>query len=140
MRPIETPIGLQLGRTAKAVSRAFDAALAEAGGSLPLWLVLVSLKQEPRGTQLEIARAMGIEGATLTRHLDGFERAGYVVRRRDAGDRRAVRVELTPAGEQMFATLRDAAMAFNRRLTGDLSEAELTRLRRTLSRLEASVQ
>jgi len=140
VRPIETPIGLQLGRTAKAVSRAFDAALAEAGGSLPLWLVLVSLKQEPRGTQLEIARAMGIEGATLTRHLDGFERAGYVVRRRDAGDRRAVRVELTPAGEQMFATLRDAAMAFNRRLTGDLSEAELTRLRRTLSRLEASVQ
>jgi MarR family transcriptional regulator for hemolysin len=140
MRPTGTPVGLQLARTAKTVSRAFDDALAEAGGSLPLWLVLVSLKQEPRGTQLEIARAMGIEGATLTRHLDGFERAGYVVRRRDAGDRRAVRVELTPAGEEMFLRLRDAAVAFNGRLTGGLSEAELARLQRTLSRLEASVQ
>jgi MarR family transcriptional regulator, transcriptional regulator for hemolysin len=140
MRPTGTPVGLQLARTAKTVSRAFDDALAEAGGSLPLWLVLISLKQEPRGTQLEIARAMGIEGATLTRHLDGFERAGYVVRRRDVGDRRAVRVELTPAGEEMFLKLREAAIAFDRRLTGDLSEAELARLRRTLSRLEASVQ
>ncbi len=140
MRPAQTPIGLQLARTAKTVSRAFDDALVEAGGSLPLWLVLISLKQEPRGTQLELARAMGIEGATLTRHLDGFERAGLVVRRRDADDRRAVRVELTPAGERKFETLRDAAIAFDRRLTRNLSEAELGRLRRTLSRLEASVQ
>ena len=140
MRPSGTPIGLQLAKTSKAVSRAFDDALAGAGGSLPLWLVLTSLKQEPRRTQLDLARAMGIEGPTLTRHLDGFERAGLVVRRRDADDRRAVRVELTEAGEQLFTTLREAVLAFNRRLTAGIGEQELKRLAQTLGRLETNVK
>ena len=42
--PVAEPIGLQVTRTAKLLSRAFDDALAEAGGSLPVWLVLVSVK------------------------------------------------------------------------------------------------
>ena len=43
-RPARLPIGLHLAQVAKVVSRAFDDALAGAGGSLPVWLVLISLK------------------------------------------------------------------------------------------------
>lgn len=139
-RPTQTPIGLQLAKTSKAVSRAFNDALAEAGGSLPIWLVLSSVKGQSRRTQLEVARAVGIEGPTLTRHLDGLEDAGLVVRLRDAGDRRAVRVELTDAGEELFQQLRKAVIAFNGRLTEGISEQELERLRRTLERLSDNVQ
>ena len=57
MRPDGPPVGLQLAVTSKAVSRAFNAALADAGGSVPIWLVLSSLKSEPRRTQLDLARA-----------------------------------------------------------------------------------
>ena len=46
-RPARLPIGLHLAQVAKVVSRAFDDALAEAGGSLPVWLVLISLKGRP---------------------------------------------------------------------------------------------
>jgi MarR family transcriptional regulator, transcriptional regulator for hemolysin len=138
--PRGTPVGLQVARTGRAVSRAFDRALAEAGGSLPLWLVLTSLKAQPLRTQLELAHAMGIEGPTVTRHLDGFEAAGYVKRVRDRDDRRAIRVELTPAGERMFETLLEAAIAFNRRLTAGMSEQELKQLQQTLDRLEAGVK
>jgi MarR family transcriptional regulator, transcriptional regulator for hemolysin len=42
MGPSEDPIGLSVTRTAKALSRAFDAALADGGGSLASWLVLAS--------------------------------------------------------------------------------------------------
>jgi len=35
---------LHLTKVSRIVSRAFDDALAEAGGSLPVWLVLISLK------------------------------------------------------------------------------------------------
>src|SRR5229473_6993448 len=110
MRPDGPPVGLQLALTSKAVSRAFNAALADAGGSVPIWLVLSSLKEERRRTQLDLARAVGIEGPTLTRHLDALERARLVERRRDPGDRRAVRVELTPAGERLFDALRVAVI------------------------------
>ena len=74
--PTHRPIGLTLTRTAKAVSRAFDARLAAAGGSLPVWLVLLSLRTEQMGNQRELARAVGVEGATLTHHLNAMERDG----------------------------------------------------------------
>jgi MarR family transcriptional regulator for hemolysin len=140
MRPDGPPVGRQLAATAKAVSRAFNAALADAGGSLPTWLVLSSLRDGRWRTQLELARAVGIEGPTLTRHLDALEQAGLVERRRDPSDRRAVQVELTEAGERLHGTLLRAVIAFNRRLTAGLGEQELRRLRQTLARLEQNVR
>src|SRR5438874_1026032 len=83
--PTTGPIGLQLARTAKTVSRAFDDALAGGGGSLPLWLVLVSLKGRVHGAQRHLAEAVGVEGPTLTHHLNRMEAAGLVTRRRDQG-------------------------------------------------------
>jgi MarR family transcriptional regulator for hemolysin len=140
MKPTGTPIGLQLANTSKAVSRAFNDRLAEAGGSVPVWLILSSLKSDERRTQLDLARAVGIEGPTLTRHLDGLEENGIVRRVRDGGDRRAVRVELTAAGERLFETLRKAVIAFNRDLTAGLTDMELERVRKTLARLEQNVR
>src|SRR3954469_13603863 len=110
MRPDGPPLGLQLAATSKAVSRAFNNALAEAGGTLPVWLVLAQLRGEHWRTQLDLARAVGIEGPTLTRHLDGMERAGLVERRRGGGDRRAVNVELTEAGRELHARLLQAVI------------------------------
>jgi MarR family transcriptional regulator, transcriptional regulator for hemolysin len=136
MRPPGCPTGLQLALTAKAVSRAFGDVLTDAGGSLPTWLVLSSLKEQHRRTQLDLARAMGIEGPTLTRHLDGLEESGLVERHRDSDDRRAVRVELTEAGERLHAKLLEAAIAFDKRLTAGLGRQQLDDLGQALRQLE----
>jgi MarR family transcriptional regulator for hemolysin len=65
-RPAHQPLGLQhLTRVSRTVSRAFDDALAETGGSLPVWLVLISLKRGQLASQRELAEAVGIEGATV---------------------------------------------------------------------------
>jgi MarR family transcriptional regulator, transcriptional regulator for hemolysin len=140
MRPKGTPIGLQLAHTSKTVSRAFSDALAEVGGSVPTWLILTHLIGEDWPAQHQLARAMHIEGPTLTRHLDGLEEAGLVVRKREPDDRRAVRVELTDAGRAKHAELLQAVIAFNRRLTAGLSEAELGELRGLLERVERNVR
>jgi MarR family transcriptional regulator for hemolysin len=140
MKPTGTPIGLQLANTSKAVGRAFNDRLAEVGGSVPVWLILSSLQSNERRTQLDLARAVGIEGPTLTRHLDGLEENGIVRRVRDSSDRRAVRVELTAEGERLFSTLRQAVIAFNRDLTSGIGETELERVRRTLARFEQNTR
>lgn len=121
--------------SARTVGRAFTDALAAAGGSVPIWLVLTTLRGEAWRTQQELARAVGIEGPTLTRHLDGMERAGLVVRRRGADDRRAIQVELTERGEELHGELLTAVIAFNRKLRRGLGDAELDQLRATLDRL-----
>ena len=140
MKSHDTPIGLQLAHTSKAVSRAFSDTLAEVGGSVPTWLILTSLMGETWPAQHRLARALHIEGPTLTRHLDGLEEGGLVVRRREADDRRAVRVELTEAGRARHSELLQAVIAFNKRLRAGLSEDEIARLRDLLTRLEANVE
>jgi MarR family transcriptional regulator for hemolysin len=135
MRPETDPIGLHLARAAKSVSRAFDAALTEAGGSLPVWLILVSLKSPQHGAQREIADAIGIEGATLTHHLNKLEAAGLVTRRRDPANRRVHHVELTKAGDALFFALLERVVAFDRQLRAGVDEADLEQLRLLLDRL-----
>ena len=138
-RPVRQPLGLHLAQVAKVVGRAFDDALAEAGGSLPVWLVLISLKSRQAASQRQVAEAAGIQGATLTHHLNAMESAGLVTRRRDPANRRVHVVELTPAGDALFLHLRDAAMAFDQRLRTGLSERDLTEAEALLTRLRANV-
>ncbi len=139
VKPRGTPIGLELARSAKAVGRAFDAALAGAGGSLPVWLILNALRGREWRSQRDLARALGIEGATLTRHLDGLERAGLVRRRPDPHDRRILRLEITEFGVDAQQRMLGAVIEFNTRLRTGVSEAELDRLRGLLARLVANV-
>jgi MarR family transcriptional regulator for hemolysin len=138
-RPPTEPIGLGLARTAKVVGRAFDDALAEVGGSLPVWLVLVSLKARVPGAQRELAEALGIEGPTLTHHLSRMEAAGLVSRHRDPDNRRVQRVELTAAGEAEFERLRHRVIAFDERLRDGLTVADVAALGALLGRLQANV-
>jgi len=138
-KPERPPIGLLLARAAKSVSRAFDDALAEAGGSLPVWLVLISLKSRPLGNQRELAGVVGIREATLTHHLNAMDAQGLVTRRRDPANRRVHLVELTEAGEALFLRLRDAAFAFDQRLRRGLTDRDAADLEGLLLRLERNV-
>ena len=138
--PPSPPLGRHLAGVSRAVSRAFDEELAQAGGSLPVWLVLISLKSGQRASQRELAEAVGIQGATLTHHLNTMESAGLVTRRRDPANRRLHLVELTPAGDALFVRLRDAATAFDQRLRAGLSDRELGQLAALLTRLRDNVE
>src|SRR5438105_3144660 len=137
--PSVEPIGLQLARTAKVVSRAFDDALVEAGGSLPMWLILVSLKGQRHGPQRQLAEAVGIESPTLTHHLSRMEAAGLVTRTRKPENRRVQHVELTEAGEAAFWRLLSTVIAFDHRLRTGFTHNEIAALDDVLARLRANV-
>jgi MarR family transcriptional regulator, transcriptional regulator for hemolysin len=137
--PLREPIGLALTRTSRAVSRAFDARLAEAGGTLPVWLVLLNLMTREVANQRELAEAVGIQGATLTHHLNGMESAGLLTRRRDPANRRVHVVELTEAGKALFLRLRDAAVEHDQRLRDGFSDDDIDRLTELLLRMRGNV-
>ena len=140
MPPSEVPIGLLVSRTAKALSRAFDDALAAVGGSTSTWLVLLALKTGGHRTQGELAEAIGVRQPTITHHLDGMERSGLVRREREPENRRVQRVMLTEAGEQLFLRLRRAAGSFDGRLRAGLDDTETAELRRLLAHLVENSQ
>jgi MarR family transcriptional regulator, transcriptional regulator for hemolysin len=132
------PIGLQLSHAARVVSRAFDDALDAAGGTLPVWLVLLNLKIHRPSNQRELAAAVGVREATLTHHLNAMDARGLITRTRDPANRRIQLVALTPDGEAAFLRLRAAAMAFDSQLKTGLSEADLDTLGGLLGRLAAN--
>lgn len=140
MRPRQEPIGLAVARTGRGLSRAFDDALASAGGSLPTWLVVTALKSGTHTMQRDVATTVGIEDATLTHHLNRMERDGLVERHRDPTNRRNQVVALTDAGDAMFGDLLDKVVAFDRRLRHGLSANELDTLRDLLRRLDANIR
>ncbi len=111
--PFPVPIGLRLTQAARAVERAFDEALGQAGGTLPVWLILLNLKTRKPANQRELAAAVGVREATLTHHLNAMDARGLITRTRDAANRRVQVVGLTEAGEAAFDRLRDAAIAFD---------------------------
>ena len=138
--PASPPLGLHLARAARDITRAFDDALAEAGGSQPVWLVLISLKTRRLASQRELADAVGIREATLTHHLNAMDASGLITRRRDPENRRVHLVELTAAGEEAFFRMRSAALAFNARLQAGFGEDELAEFGRVLDRLRGNAQ
>lgn len=139
MKPARPPIGVVLANTAKTINRAFDAALAASGGTAPIWLILISLKNNPQANQREIAAAVGIQGATLTHHLNAMEDDGLITRSREPGNRRVHQVRLTQQGEELFGQLAAAAHAYDRRLRAGFSGDELDVLEKLLGRMRDNV-
>jgi MarR family transcriptional regulator for hemolysin len=133
------PIGLRLSQAARTVSRAFDEALDEASGTLPVWLILLNLKIHRPASQRELAEAVGVREATLTHHLNAMDARGLITRERDPVNRRIHVVRLTEAGEAAFLRLREVAFAFDAKLRAGLTDADLDSLDGLLGQLTANV-
>ena len=133
--PSGPPLGLFITRSARVVERAFDEALAKVGGSTPVWLTLLAVKTGRGRNQRELAAVIGIHGATLTHHLNGMERAGLLLRKRQPDNRRQHQVELTDTGLALFHTCRKAAVAFDHQLRQGLDEEQLAAFAHTLDQL-----
>jgi MarR family transcriptional regulator for hemolysin len=141
MTPFDRPpVGMNLARTSKVVAQAFDAALVEAGGTLPVWLTLLSVKSKELANQRELAGMIGIQGATLTHHLNAMEAQGLLTRRRDPENRRVHQVALTASGEALFDKLRRAAIAFDKRLRAGIPDDRLAEFADVLALLRQNAE
>jgi DNA-binding MarR family transcriptional regulator len=81
---------------------------------------------ERRGAQRvsELAASQGVAQPSMTVLVGSLEQAGFVVRRPDPSDGRAVLVSLTEAGERFLVERRQAGAERLSELVGKLSAAE----------------
>ena len=78
-------------------------------------------------TVMDLAGHMGVTAATMSLSIDRLERKGYVVRLKDAKDRRRVHVRLTTAGVRVREASSVLDPARVEALVARLSEEERTR-------------
>jgi DNA-binding MarR family transcriptional regulator len=86
-------------------------------------------------SQQRLAERQGIDRTTMVAVVDELERVGALERRRDATDRRAYALHLTPKGRRLLERARREEMAAEERFLAPLPPAEQRRLKAALRTL-----
>ncbi len=87
-----------------------------------------------------VADYLSQQSQTVTGVLDRLERAGHVARRRDLGDRRAVRLELTESGRKLVEAMSNTLRRHVEEVLNGLNERTREHLRKDLGELEQSIK
>jgi MarR family transcriptional regulator, transcriptional regulator for hemolysin len=136
---LRNSVATKLHLTAKSSRTFFEERLAEAGASFATWTVLAALKAKGRVIQRTLARYLGIEGPTLSRHLEAMERRGLITRDRAGADRRAASVEMTAEGDELYARIATVAVASQEHMLQNLTDADVAQLHELLNRILGNV-
>jgi DNA-binding MarR family transcriptional regulator len=99
--------------------------------------VLVRLHDSGSWTQNSLGRSIFMEPANIGALVRRLAERGLVTREPDPGDRRAIRVSITPAGVALLAAARTEADAANTHTLSVLEPAERAELMTLLRRLTA---
>lgn len=89
---------------------------------------------------MDLARALGINAAAVTRQVQALEAEGLVVREGDARDGRRCRVALSDEGRARFAEIHARGHELERRLAESIPQAELDGAAATLARIRAFLE
>jgi DNA-binding MarR family transcriptional regulator len=92
--------------------------------SLPQFLILEFLQREGASQMSILARAMHVTTAAMTGFIERLVRDGYVVRQSDPGDRRIIRIKLTPRGASLVLKINHQRRLMVIKIFGKISEEE----------------
>jgi|SRR6266508_3882724 len=93
-----------------------------------------------RMTQSDLARQMNVTSANITRLTDALESRGLVSRNPLNGNRKAILVTLTAAGEQLCDSLVPEVARFSAETLSCFSAQELNQLNQLLKRLQSNLE
>jgi DNA-binding MarR family transcriptional regulator len=102
--------------------------------------VLHQVRSEEAPPRLsELARCMGLDASTVSRHVRALEDAGYLTRTGDPADGRAFRVELTAAGRELLDTAMEKRIGIVNQAIADWNDNDRNALITLVTRLAESI-
>lgn len=105
-----------------------DRHLEPMGLSSAQWRPLLVLNDAPEPmTQVQLARALGLEAPTVVRLLDRLVEGGWAQRHNCPQDRRAYRLALTASGRALCEKIEPVLADLRQQVLGEFTAAELTR-------------
>jgi DNA-binding MarR family transcriptional regulator len=129
-------LGWALGVVFRAYVKATNVAFSELPGGRRGYQVLASAARSQPGSQLELARHLGVDRTVMTYLLDDLEKAGLIERRPDPQDRRARQIVATASGRERLGRLDRQMQAAERHVLAGLdSEGDRRAFRALLFQL-----
>ncbi len=128
-------VGYALRRAQVAVFQDFVQTMAELDVRPGQYSVLLLIDLNPGVSQTVVGEALGIKPANLAVMLNALQARGLATRARDATDRRAHALHLTPAGKTLLRALNARVADHERRQVARLGAAEKRQLLALLAKL-----
>ena len=137
---LQEPFARSLAASSRMWRRYLDLRFRGLDLSQARWGVLFELSRNERVTQVELARTLGIEAATLVRQLDGLEGAGLIERRLSTEDRRAKTLHLTEAASPLIVRMEEISANSRAEILEGISPQDLRIATKVLSRITARLE
>ena len=137
-KPISTVYLLK--RAELAVRGCAEVALGAVDLTPSQYFILFLVKRGEATSSAELARSMGVLPQSMIELIAPIEKKGAIVRRPDPGNNRILRIELTAAGDRLFAKGTEAAIQLETELLEDFDARELAAVNRFLGDLTAKAE
>lgn len=105
----------------------------------PLGYVTQYPSVTPDQSQIQLAKAIGIEQPSLVRTLDQLEEKGLISRQTCASDRRAKRIKLTEKAEPLISEMEAVINKTRAEILHGISAEELEQLITLIAKLEHNI-
>ena len=137
---LESPLGSDLARLVRIWRALIDHRLKPLELTQTHWVTLHNIHQlPPDQSQIQLAKAIGIEQPSLVRTLDQLEEKGLISRQTCASDRRAKRIKLTEKAEPLISEMEAVINKTRAEILHGISAEELEQLITLIAKLEHNI-
>ncbi|PHM72470.1 transcriptional regulator SlyA [Xenorhabdus kozodoii] len=104
------------------------------------WVTLYNISQlPPEQSQIQLAKAIGIEQPSLVRTLDQLEEKRLITRHTCANDRRAKRIKLTTESEKFIKEVDSVIDSTRKEILQGITHDELILLASVIKKIEKNI-
>ncbi|WP_405424401.1 transcriptional regulator SlyA [Pantoea stewartii] len=137
---MDTPLGTDLSRLVRIWRALIDQRLKPLELTQTHWVTLHNIHQlPPEQSQIQLAKAIGIEQPSLVRTLDQLEEKGLITRTTCAHDRRAKRIKLTQQAEPVIQQVEHVIDITRDDILSGISRDEINQMVTLIARLEKNI-
>lgn len=113
----------------------YNQLVTEFGFTQSIGYLLINIDEKEGTTVSQAAALLGLKSTSLSRMLSQLETTGLIYRESNEGDKRSVKIYLTPLGKEKRHQARVIVRQFNNYLDANISEADKQHLIETLKKL-----
>ncbi|AKC59935.1 Transcriptional regulator slyA [Blochmannia endosymbiont of Polyrhachis (Hedomyrma) turneri] len=137
---METPLGSDLARLVRIWRALIDHRLKPLELTQTHWITLHNICQlPPEQSQIQLAKAIGIEQPSLVRTLDQLEEKKLITRHTCINDRRAKRIKLTELASPIIRKVNDVINGTRNEILSGIKEEDIRFLTKIILKLEKNI-
>jgi MarR family transcriptional regulator, organic hydroperoxide resistance regulator len=117
------------------VANRYNQLASEFGITQSIGYLLINIDEHEGTTVSQVAALLGLKSTSLSRMLINLEDMGLIYRESNKGDKRSVKIYLTPLGKEKRHLARVVVRKFNDYLNEHISDADKQQLTETLKKI-----